>query len=193
MSIDELDVEDEAPDPVGMPRILLDLADGRLDAVEAEAVVDWLQAVEETEPPPWVVNRAVRIARQAEAGRPARPAAWRRLVATLVYDNRLEPRRAGARAVALDRPRLLYQAGGIEIDLEVGDSSIAGRVRMIGQVTASEPDLAQAWVAAEGPAGRTQAEVDDVGQFVLDDLPNGHHRLEIGLTYELIEIPDLQL
>lgn len=186
MSSGEMDVS-------GMPRILLDLAEGRLDAAETETVIDWLRATGECEPPPWLVNRAVRVARQAGEERPARPAAWRRLVAALVYDNRLQPRPVGARAVEIDQPRLMYQAGGIEIDLEVGGSSIAGRLRLLGQVTAGEPDLARAWVVAEGPAGRTETEVDDLGQFVLDGLMSGHHRMEIGLTYELIEISDLEL
>lgn len=193
MSTDGLDVVDEMVDMGSMPRILVDLADGRLDAAEAGAVVEWLVASEEAEPPPWLVNRAVRIARHADTGRTARPAAWRHLVAALVYDNRFHPRAVGARAVAFDRPRLMYQAGGIEIDLEVGDSSIAGRLRMVGQVTADEPDLARAWVVAEGPAGRAEAEVDDLGQFVVDGLLAGRHQLQIGLTYELIEIPDLQI
>jgi len=186
-------VIDEAVEPIGMPRILSDLADGRLDLAETEAVVDWLRASGEDEPPAWVVNRAVRIPRQATGGRKSRPAVWRRLVAALVYDNRLQPRAAGARAITFDQPRLMYQAGGVEIDLEVSESSISGRLRMLGQVTAEEPDLARAWVVAEGPGGRTEGEVDELGQFVLDGLLGGRHKMEIGLTYELIEIPELEL
>jgi hypothetical protein len=87
----------------------------------------------------------------------------------------------------------MYEAGGIEIDLEVGDSSIAGRLRMLGQVTASEPDLVRAWVAVDGPSGRLETEVDDLGQFAVDGLASGAHRMEIGLTYELIEIPEVRL
>ncbi len=186
-------VIDEAAEPIGMPRILIDLAEGRLDPAETETVVDWLRASGNDEPPAWVVNRAVRIPRQAADGRKSRPAAWRRLVAALVYDNRLQPRVAGARAITFDQPRLMYQAGGVEIDLEVSESSISGRLRMLGQVTAEEPDLARAWVVAEGPGGRTEGEVDELGQFVLDGLVGGRHKMEIGLTYELIEIPELEL
>jgi hypothetical protein len=121
------------------------------------------------------------------------PSIWRRLVAALVYDNRLQPRVAGARALAIEHPRLMYQAGGVEIDLEVGHSTIAGRLRMLGQVTASEPDLTRAWVIAEGPSGRLETEVDDLGQFSLDGLVSGIHRMEIGLAYELIEIPSVTI
>jgi len=194
MGIDHEETVDQSDVILGMPRVLADLADGRLGEAETDAVVDWLSALgEEEEPPHWLVNRAVRIAGQVLGKDAPRPAIWRRLVAALVYDNRLQPRVVGARSVALDHPRLMYQAGGVEIDLEVGDSTIAGRLRMLGQVTASEPDLTRAWVIAEGPSGRLESEVDDLGQFSLDGLVSGVHRMEIGLAYELIEIPSVQI
>ena len=177
----------------GMPRILADLAHGALSDDEVNAVADWLLTTADEEPPPWVVNRAVRIAGQAVGKDAPQPSIWRRLVAALVYDNRLQPRVAGARALAIEHPRLMYQAGGVEIDLEVGHSTIAGRLRMLGQVTACEPDLTRAWVIAEGPSGRLETEVDDLGQFSLDGLVSGIHRMEIGLAYELIEIPSVTI
>jgi hypothetical protein len=194
MGIDHDETVDESGFVLGMPRILADLADGKLSASETDAVVDWLSASAGDEPPHWLVNRAVRVAGQAVGKDAPRPAMWRRLVAALIYDNRLQPRISGARSVgALDTPRLMYQAGGVEIDLEVGDSTIAGRLRMLGQVTASEPDLTRAWVIAEGPSGRLESEVDDLGQFSLDGLVSGVHRMEIGLAYELIEIPSVKI
>jgi hypothetical protein len=193
MDFDKDTAAEDERDTLGMPRILADLADGVLSDEEANDVADWLLATAEEEPPIWVVNRAVRFAGQAVGKEAPRPSIWRRMVAALVYDNRLQPRLAGARAVAIEHPRLMYQAGGVEIDLEVGQSTIAGRLRMLGQVTASEPDLTRAWVIAEGPSGRLEAEVDNLGQFSLDGLVSGVHRMEIGLAYELIEIPSVQI
>lgn len=193
MGIDHDETVDESGFVLGMPRVLSDLADGKLNSAETDAVVDWLNASADEEPPHWLVNRAVRVAGQAVGKDAPRPAIWRRLVAALIYDNRLQPRISGARSVALENPRLMYQAGGVEIDLEVGDSTIAGRLRMLGQVTAAEPDLTRAWVIAEGPSGRMESEVDDLGQFSLDGLVSGIHRMEIGLAYELIEIPSVKI
>jgi hypothetical protein len=183
---------DDTTVALGMPRILTDLADGRLGDEDANAVVNWLLVTADEEPPSRVINRAVRIAGQVLGYEALRPSIWRRLVAALVYDNSLQPQLAGARAVVEQR-RLMYQAGGTEIDLEVGQSQITGRLRMLGQVTASEADLAQAWVITEGPSGRLETEVDALGQFSLDGLVSGIHRLEIDLTYELIEIPAFRL
>jgi len=180
-------------DELGMPRILADLAAGALDEDEANAVAAWLVATADEVPSIWDVNRAVRIAGQVVGQDEPRPSTWRRLVATLAYDNRYQPAPVGARGVMMDQPRLMYQAGGVEIDLEVGRSTIAGRLRMLGQVTATEPDLTRAWVLAEGPSGRFETEIDDLGQFSLDGLMSGVHRMEIGLAYELIEIPSVEI
>ena len=191
-SDDRADEAGEADAVAGMPPVLAALAAGRLDGEEVDAVVAWLRASGDT-PPPWVVDRAVRIGRPAEAGRPARPTLWRRVAAALVFDSRLQPRPAGARAVGTDRRRLLYQADMVEIDLEVAASSTEGRLRMLGQVTAEASTRVGARVVAEGPAGRVEADLDELGQFVLDSLVPGSHRLEIGLVSELIEIPELQI
>ena len=143
--------------------------------------------------PPCALTRAVRITRQASPVQASRPTLWRRLVAALVYDNRLQPRPAGARAVEQGPPRLRYLAGGVEIDLELGDSSLTDRVRLLGQVAAGAADLDPAWVAVDGPSGRHEAPVDRLGQFALDGLAHGPHRLEVRLVAELIEIPELGL
>jgi hypothetical protein len=180
-------------DEPGVPPILRDLAGGRLTDDEVDAVVAWLMADGGDDVPPWVVNRAVRIASQATAGRAPQPTLLRRLVAVLVHDTRLRPRASGARSPGVDRPRLLYEAGGVEVDLEVGEGSSPGRLRLLGQVTAAQPDLARAWVAVDGPAGHREATVDDLGQFALDGFAAGIHRLELGLARVLIEVPDLQL
>ena len=92
-----------------------------------------------------------------------------------------------------DQPRLLYQAGGVEIDLELSGSALAGRAHLLGQVAASAPDLSPAWVAVDGPSGHREAPIDPLGQFALDGLAHGPHRLEVRLVSELIEIPDLRL
>ncbi len=174
-------------------RILEDLADGRLTEDEADAVVDWLTAAGLEDVPPWVVNRAVRIAREGSADHAPPPTLWRRLVAALVYDNRLQPRPAGARAVEQAPPRLRYLAGGVEIDLELGDSALAGRVHLLGQVAASASDLNPASAIVDGPSGHHEAPIDELGQFTLDGLAHGPHRLEVHLVAELIEIPDPRL
>jgi len=84
-------------------------------------------------------------------------------------------------------------AGCIEIDLELRPSAITGRRRILGQITADDEDLVRAAVRVEGLDGRWETMVDDFGQFSLDGLIPGGHRLEIGLLHALIEIPAVRL
>jgi hypothetical protein len=116
-----------------------------------------------------------------------------RLTAALAFDNRRRPRTAGARAAGTETPRLLYRADGAAIDLELGDGAANGRLRVLGQVTADRAGLTPTRVVAEGPDGRAEAEVDELGQFVLDGLAAGRHRLEVGLVGATVEIADLEL
>ncbi|MDP8921278.1 MAG: hypothetical protein M3O34_00125 [Chloroflexota bacterium] len=58
---------------VGVPRLLLDLADGLLSDGEADTVVAWLVTLGLETVPPWVVNRDTRIAGQSQAGVVPRP------------------------------------------------------------------------------------------------------------------------
>jgi len=88
---------------------------------------------------------------------------------------------------------LLYQAGTIELDLEISRSKIAGRLRLLGQVTTGEPSLTQVGVTVEGPSGHLQSETDDLGQFMFERLLAGDHRLTIALAYESIDIPRVPL
>jgi hypothetical protein len=88
---------------------------------------------------------------------------------------------------------LLYQAGTIEVDLEISPSKIAGRLRLLGQVTTGEPSLTQVWVTAEGPSGHLKSETDDLGQFMFDRLLAGDHQLTIDLAHEVIIIPGVPL
>ena len=113
--------------------------------------------------------------------------------AALARDTGRRSRPSGARSVPSDHLRLLYHAGVIAIDLEVVDSPTAGRLRLLGQVTAEQADLAQAWVAVEGTDGRVETQVDELGQFILDELTPGCLRMEIGLANGRIDIPEIQI
>ena len=180
-------------DRSGVPRILLDLAEGSLTPAEAETVVDWLTATGLETVPPWVVNRAVRIAGHAVAGAVPQRTPWRRLIATLLYDTRLQPGTAGVRSIDLDRRRVLYKVGGVEINLKLVESSLVDRIRVLGLVVTTTPNLARAWISLDGASGHLEAPVSELGLFSLDGLATGAHRMHLNLVDELIEIPELVL
>ena len=184
----------DPPAMIGMPAMLNKLADGRLDEAGMETVLAALWAAGEADPPPsWVVNRAVRIGRQSVEQTPTYPKLWRRVVATLVCDSRLQLRAAGVRGIGGEPTRVLYAADDVLVDLEVTEGQAPGGLRLLGQVTATPSDLLQAWIAAEGPLDRVEVTVDELGQFSLDGVVPGTYRLEVGLPAELIVIDDLPI
>ena len=120
-------------------------------------------------------------------------APWRRTIAALVYDSQRQRPVAGARAVVTTERRLLFETDDLAIDLEVDRDRTTRRLRLLGQIMADQPHRVPAWVIATGASGYLETETDDLGQFALEGLVAGTHRLVIGLTHDVIELPMLQL
>ena len=128
----------------------------------------------------------------AAAGREA-PRLWRRLDATLVYDSRLAPPPVGVRAVRAGLPRLIFQAPGYEVDLQVRPGPTADRLRVVGQVLDDEYEPCSGWVIIEGARGVVKAGLDEGGHFAIDGLASGGHWLEVELPRARIALPPVYL
>jgi len=119
------------------------------------------------------------------------PPTWRRLDATLAYDSRERPV-LGVRAIGARFPRLVYQAEGYEIDLQIRPGSRADRVRLLGQVL-DDFEPCSGWVILENARGFVKTGLDECGHFVIDGLVVGWHRFEVSLPHATIEIPSVYL
>jgi hypothetical protein len=183
-----------APDP---PRVLIDLAEERLDPSEIEAVELWLGADGLTPPPPWVLRRAERIARQRPRPRPSlaapRTAVARRIIAALTFDSALQPRFAGLRASGTHVRRLLFQAENVEVDLEMTPEPAGERIRVAGQVTAGGADPSGGYLRLSNSGNEWRAPLDESGEFYLDSLTPGAYRLEVVLPDRVVEVPVLPI
>jgi len=120
------------------------------------------------------------------------PVMWRRLEGALVYDSR-EQSAAGVRVGKRGLPRLMYRAGGFEIDLQIRPGSTADRLRLLGQVLDSEFAPCSGWVVIEAAHGSVKTGLDDCGHFSIDGLAEGWHRFEVSLPHATIEIPSVYL
>ena len=178
-------------------RLLLDLAAGRLDPAEVDALTLWLQSEATFDPPDWVQRRAERIARQRLPVR-ARPASGitataRRIVARLVFDSQCQPQFVGLRAARTQVRRLLYQADNIEVDLEMSPQELSEGVRLAGQVVADLTGPSCGFVRLSTGAGEWLANLDGDGEFWLDNLAPGAYRLEVVLGERVLEVPVLPI
>jgi hypothetical protein len=112
-----------------------------------------------------------------------------RLVAVPVFDSRVGPRGSGVRGLQTAFPRLMYAAGGFEVDVQIRPCSSAGRLRLLGQVVDRDFEPCAGRVRVEGAYGAVETDLDDCGHFSVDGLSSSGHRLEIRLADVLIEIP----
>jgi len=172
-------------------RLLLDLGQDRLADEDIEALEVCLRADGLMSPPPWVRRRAERI---ASHGRPTR---WldvpRRFVAKLAFDSQAQPQYVGLRAAHTRIRRLLFQAEGLEVDLEVTPTNTPERVRLAGQVTAAGSDPSAGFLRLSTAAGDWTTPFDESGEFWLDNLTTGAYRLEVSVGDRVVEIPVLPI
>lgn len=178
-------------------RLLLDLAAGRLEPAEVDALTVWLQREATLEPPDWLLRRAERIARQRlplqSPPLTGLAATARRLVARLVFDSQCHPQFVGLRAARTQVRRLLYQADNIEVDLEMSPQEYSEGVRLAGQVVADLSGPNSGFVRLSRGAGEWLADLDGGGEFWLDNLAPGAYRLEVVLGERVLEVPVLPI
>ncbi len=176
----------------GVPRMLEDLAEGRLSEAEAGTVVDWLTAARRGAP----VGREPRRAnRPPVIGAPRAapdPMAQARRGPGPRHSPAAMPDRGRVRRPRARAPDVRGRWGGDRPRAPRQRASRPGPPARAGRREHARPSAASG-VGADGPLGRQEVAVDALGQFALDGLAHGPHRLEVRLVYELIEIPDLRL
>ena len=181
----------------GPPRLLMDLALDELDDGEAEMAELLLRADGLTKPPPWVLRRDERIARRYQSTRsPHRStwdSGWRRTVASIAFDSRVQPQFAGLRAGLAQVRRLLFQAENLEVDLEMRPGPLREQVRLAGQVTAAGANPHGGLLRLSTPDREQETLLDECGEFWIDGLERGTYRLEIVFAGRLVEIPVLPI
>ncbi len=185
---------------------LADLAEGRLEADEqrrarahlavcARCAADaaWLErttrlmrADDSEDAPAHVVARAVRLFRPRVAD-PA-PSLRERIVAALTFDSGQAPLAFGVRAAQTMPRQLLYTAGEQELDLRL--TPVGDRWIVAGQILGPS---AGGRVALTGPAGASEAPIDDLGEFTLPPVLAGDYALQLQIGDADIEVAGLRI
>jgi hypothetical protein len=186
---------------------LTDLAEGRVDGaaranlaahVEGCATcaqsLSWLERALGTmratlleEPPPSVVSRAARLLRQRTAGDSPRRGLIP-MLARLLFDSGQSAGGLafGLRAGQATARQLLFSAGEYELELRIEPAT--DRWTISGQVLGACDGSGLAEIS--GPTGR-RAQLNEVCEFVLDELPAGSYALSVQLGDAQIDVPEL--
>ena len=113
-------------------------------------------------------------------------ASQRRESATLIHDSRSAGELVGVRGIQRTAGwTALFTAASADFAIDGSPSENVGFTRVAGQVLSRSTDRPEYTVRASGPTV-TIAITDDVGQFVLGELPHGTYELEAEAQDHLI-------
>jgi hypothetical protein len=169
------------------PRILLDLATGRLSGEEIASIAEILSALAVTSPPEWMVERADAI------GRVSAFRLIRNRVAELAFDSQRQVVFAGARAVAMRSRRLLFESSAAVMDLEL--TGIRGRrkeLQVNGHVLSRCGDQPLE-VRFAHPSHEYILSVDRRGEFELESIHKGDYSIDVDFGDWVLSVPTITL
>lgn len=182
---------------------LIDYLDGRLSselAVEVAAHIAtgcsrcaedsaWYERVktvaaldDTTEPPPWVLKRAVKVF-ETTRERAGVKAALGRLAAVLIFDSRNRPQLSGVRLTEAADRQLLYRAGDYTVDLQIASidercSRLSGQALKEGEFKFESVAGLKVFLVREEET--TQSVVaNNFGEFTFPDVADGQYDLRI--------------
>ena len=115
------------------------------------------------------------------------------VVAKVVFDSLQQSCFAGMRAATATARRVLFQAEGHELDLEIRPELDSGRVDLIGHVLRVGAETGDGWLRLSRPTGDLLGQIDPNGEFRIGGIEPGAYRLEVVFKDRLIEVPVLPL
>ena len=172
-----------------LQRHLTDCAHCRQELTQVERLFGLMQSDTSVDPPPAVINRAVRLFRPRQAE--VTPPLLQRIVAALQFDSlQLAPAtwlRSGAAA-----PRqLLFSAGDYDLDLRLAPTEQTDGWLLTGQVLGSDTPTGR--VTVEGATGVVETSLSMLGEFVLPPVTAGNYTLVVQLADAKITVDTIQV
>jgi hypothetical protein len=161
---------------------------GQLQAILAVAANPTL-----IDPPGWLVRQARALCSQGPPEPP--PGLFKRIRGLLIVDSFAEGRLLGFRRAGPMSRRLLYRAGGYDVDLLIDYLASSQSIDISGQAISFKgpSTTAGAEVKLLRDTGGTRAtRTNEFGEFIFDEIQEGVYDLNITLADEEIHIAGLQ-
>jgi hypothetical protein len=121
------------------------------------------------------------------------PTTTRHLPTTLAFDSALQPGFVGMRSTTRAARRMLFEADGYELDLEMSVDPVSQRMRLVGQITAHDAAAGDGWLRVSRAYDQWLVMIDESGEFGLDGLERGTYRLEVTFKDRVVEVPSLEI
>ena len=154
-----------------------------------EHLIGLMRTDRSEEAPPTVVARVKRLLRSRHVPESASSGLRRTVLAVLHFDSMGLTRAFGVRSGRPGSRQLLFSTGVDEIDLRIEPAGQAWTVS--GQVLG---ESATSGIAVlQGEAGETQADLNEMSEFVLSSVEAGTYKLILNLANVDVEIDDLRI
>lgn len=161
----------------------------RQELAQVERLFGLMQSDASVDPPPAVINRALRIFHRRQT--PATPPLLQRIVAALQFDSLQLSPAVGLRSGTAAPRQLLFTAGDYDLDLRLTPAEKSDRWVLSGQVLGSDTPTGQ--VRIQGVTDTAQAPLTTPGEFVLPPIAPGDYTLVVQLADAEIAIEPLQV
>lgn len=143
------------------------------------------------EVPPWATQRALNVWRVPE---PASPGLLATLTAVLRFDSWQGQPGLALRSRGAASRQLLFAVGPHDFDLRVqAHPGEPARFEITGQVLGPATRGSVVWQPEADVADGMKTLVDDLGEFVLVQLPAGKGRIRFDLDGQAIDLPTIEL
>lgn len=172
-----------------LQRHLTSCAHCRQELTQIERLFGLLQSDTTVDPPPAVINRAVRIFRPRQAE--VTPPLLQRIVAALQFDSLQLAPSMGLRSGAGTPRQLLFSAGDYDLDLRLTPVEQTDGWLFTGQVLGSDTPTGR--VTVEGATGVVETSLSMLGEFVLPPITAGNYTLVVQLADAEITVDTIQV
>ncbi len=174
-----------------LQRHLTDCAHCRQELTQVERLFGLMQSDTSVDPPPAVVNRALRIFRPHQA--PATPPLLQRIVAALQFDTLQLSPAVGLRSGAEAPRQLLYSAGDYDLDLRLTPTEQAAQWAIAGQVLGNDLALTGGQIVLQGVQQQVTTPLSTLGEFVLLSIAPGDYSLIVQMSDAEITVETLKV
>jgi hypothetical protein len=157
---------------------------------QVERLFGLMQSDTSVDPPPTVVNRALRIFRPRPTPATA-PPLLQRIVAALQFDSLQLAPAVGLRSGAAAPRQLLFSAGDYDLDLRLTPAEQTDGWLFTGQVLGSDTPTGR--VTVEGATGVVETSLSLLGEFVLPPITAGNYTLVVQLADAEITVDTIQV
>lgn len=159
------------------------------ELTQVERLFGLMQSDTSVDPPPAVVNRALRIFRPRLTPATA-PPLLQRIVAALQFDSLQLSPAVGLRSGAAAPRQLLFSAGDYDLDLRLTPTEQTAHWTVAGQVLGS--DVITGTVALQGPTSY-QTPLVAPGEFLLPAVAVGEYLLVVHLPDQEIAVESFKV